>query len=80
MKHAYTDESWETALQDIKLYRIFVFDIVMMKKPLFPNWKEKKKNEEKKEKEIYKDLKDHFGIQYSEDLENKKEKNKYVIL
>lgn len=80
MKHAYSDESWETALQDIKLDRIFVFDIVMMKKPLFPNRKRRKKAEKDKEKALYKDLNHHFWIQLSDDLEDKKEKNKYVVL
>jgi hypothetical protein len=60
MKHAYSYESWETALQDIKLDRIFVFDIVMMKKPLFPNRKRRKKAEKDKEKALYKDLNNHF--------------------
>ena len=54
MKHVYTDEWWETRLQDIKLYRIFVFDIVIMKKPLFDRsltLEEDENKEKQKEKE-----------------------------
>jgi hypothetical protein len=60
IKHTYTDEFWETALEAIKLDRVFVFDIVIEKKPLFPNWKEKKKNKKVVEKAVYEDILHHF--------------------
>lgn len=83
-KHAYTDEFWETRLQDIKLSRIFVFDIVILKKKLFPEkytHKEDKEKEIEKEKQEYKDIQNLLWIAYSDNIQNDKwEKNKYVVL
>jgi hypothetical protein len=83
-KNAYADEFWETRLQDIKLYRIFVFDIVVMKKRLFSEEYTKKENPEQakqNEKEKFKDMEYLAGLLYSDNLAaDKLERNKYVVL
>ncbi len=84
MKHAYTDEWWETRLQDIKLSRIFVFDIVIMKKKLFEwlddNTKQKKEQKKEQEKVLFVDLEHQIWISFWDDMTNKLERNKYVVL
>ncbi len=78
IKHKYTHEFWETALQDIKLYRIFIFDIVIQVKPLFPNFSSfiaNKKDENKGNKERIEQFSNLFKAESMEDF---KERNKYV--
>ena len=70
-KSVYADEAMETQLFKIKLWRIFVFDFVLVKKPLFPNWKSKKKAKKEEKKAQAKEKEE-------EEL-GKIEKNKYVL-
>jgi len=80
MKHAYTDEWWETSLKDIKLSEIFDFDFVLKSKPIFENKSKTKKKEEDKKQEEEKNKDYEKRFLNAQEEKTRTDLNKYIVL
>lgn len=81
MKHKMSDEFWEIWLQDIRFSDIFIFDFVILFKPIYDSyWTQRSWEKEKRVAVEENRIAERNILKYYGDMSISEEKNKYLLL